>query len=219
MMTLQEKLNFSFRNVELLRQALTHRSYSDQNHNEKLEFIGDAVLGLALAEALMRRYPNLTEGELSKIRASFVNEAVLAELAREFGIDQLILMSRGEMLTGGAKKPRLLASAFEALIGAAFFDAGYEICQKMIEQIFSRHLESLTSGEHYASDFKSRLQEVAQARFRSTPVYRVIREEGPDHDKTFHVEVLVEGRALASGVGKSKKMAEQQAAQKALETL
>lgn len=220
-----EKYGYSFNNPELLVQALTHKSYHNENiktspgHNERLEFLGDAVLDLSLSAYMMRRFPDLDEGELSKIRASLVNEDTLAEIAQELGVAGLLRLGKGELQTGGAEKPRLLASALEAVIGALYQDSGFANSDNIIRQIFSSRIDELDLSIHYKSDYKTRLQEKMQETFKKTPRYELEKEEGPDHDKTFYVTLKIDNRVLAHGVGRSKKQAEQEAARQALENL
>ena len=221
-MTLSEKLGYEFVNSQLLERALTHKSYHNESagtsvgHNERLEFLGDAVLELVLSEFLFLEHSELAEGDLSKIRASLVNETTLAQLTNELQLSDEIKFGKGEAQTGGALKPRLLACALEATIGAMYLDAGYETAKSFILRIFKDQLQNLGQGVVYASDYKTRLQEFTQKEFRKTPVYTLLKEEGPDHEKIFFVEVKIEDKVLAQGEGRSKKAAEQSAAQKAL---
>ena len=221
-MTLSEKLGYEFVNSELIQRALTHKSYHNERggksigHNERLEFLGDAVLELTLSEFLFLEHSELAEGDLSKIRASLVNETTLAKLTNDLQLSDEIRFGKGEAQTGGALKPRLLACALEATIGAMYLDAGYESAKNFILRIFKPYLENLGEGVAFASDYKTRLQEFTQKEFRKTPVYNLLKEEGPDHEKTFFVEVKIEDRVLAEGQGRSKKLAEQSAAEKAL---
>jgi ribonuclease III len=215
-------LKREFRDPRLLVQSLTHRSFHNENpdesvgHNERLEFLGDAVLDLALSDLLMREFPDLSEGDLSKFRASLVNEAELADIAKELDFDRHIRLGKGELSTGGAKKPRLLASVLEAYIGALYLDQGFPEAFEFMRDIFVPRFEKLTSEKH-DRDFKTRLQERAQEQRRQTPVYELVEESGPDHHKTFVVAVLVGDQELARGRGRSKKQAEQEAAKAALE--
>lgn len=223
MITFQQKLGYQFKDVAHLTMALTHRSYVNEHnpkssaHNERLEFLGDAVLDLSLAEIIMAKHQDLKEGDLSKLRASLVNESALSELAISLGIDDLLLLGKGEIRSGGAKKPRLLAGAFEAVIGAMFVESGYNVCRDIIAQLFQPQMDALDLDSCFARDFKTRFQEFAQERYRATPVYAVTNEEGPDHEKTFSVEVRVGEKVLGVGIGRSKKQAEQDAARQALE--
>jgi ribonuclease-3 len=221
-MTFIEKFRAEFRNRELLDQAITHKSFHNENprtsngHNERLEFLGDAVIDLALSDYLMGRFPEMSEGNLSKVRASLVNEQALAQVALDMGFDRALRLGKGEAATGGARKPRLMASAFEAFVGCLYKEMGYLECSKFLAELFSVKVDELDLSVSYATDYKTRLQEVMQEKKRITPTYKVIKEEGPDHDKLFHVEVCLEERALALGCGKSKKQAEQHSAMVAL---
>jgi len=223
--TLQEKLTPSFCDGKLLVQALTHKSFHNENeeqsvgHNERLEFLGDAVLDLILSDLLMQRFPQLAEGDLSKIRASFVNETVLADMACECGLKEAVRLGKGEVRTGGGNKPRILASAFEAIIGAYYLDAGFQKAFQWVEELFISRLENLDLNLHFSMDYKTRFQELIQERYREAPKYVVIGTEGPEHEKIFYVEVHVVGKVVASGQGQSKKLAEQEAARLALEKL
>jgi ribonuclease-3 len=224
-MTLFDKFGYAFKSTDILRQALTHKSYHNENptktagHNERLEFLGDAVIDLSLSTDLMNRFPELSEGELSKIRASLVNENTLAELSRELGVDEFLLLGKGEHQTGGAAKPRLLASAFEALLGALYQDADFATADGIIRKIFAARIESLDMSIHFKSDYKTRLQEKLQGMLKQIPQYELESEQGPDHDKIFYVNIKVDDRVVARGSGRSKKQAEQEAAREALEIL
>ena len=225
MKSLQERLEYSFQTEDLLEQALTHKSYFNENRtiskgqNERLEFLGDAVLDLILSELLVDMFQHWDEGQLSKVRASLVNEKTLSELSIELGVDRLMLLGRGEQGSGGAKKPRLLASAVEALIGAVFQDGGYDPAKKLVLRLFTPKLDGDIKKLDYTEDFKTRLQEKVQEKFRVTPVYTVVSEDGPDHEKVFSSQVMVKKDVMAVGKGKSKKMAEQDAARLALEKM
>ena len=226
---LQTSLSYTFTTPELLLLSLTHKSYSHEqasglarshSDNERLEFLGDAVLDLALSAILMKRFPNDTEGALSKKRASLVNEETLAKLAMELRLDTLIRLGKGETKTGGLQKPRILASSFEAIVGAIFLDGGFPPAMNAAETLFDARLgEIALSNIDFKHDFKTRLQERAQEVRKATPTYKIESELGPDHDKLFEVSVLLDGEPLARGSGKSKKSAEQEAARKALELL
>lgn len=226
---LTESLGYRFHRAELLELAFTHKSYANEflggtstvaDDNERLEFLGDAVLDLALSEILMKRFPGDPEGALSKKRASLVNEDSLARIAQELGFDRYLKLGKGELKTGGLQKPRILASSLEAVVGAVFQDSGYIAVGDLIERLFKAQLSALeTQTIDFSSDFKTRLQERAQSKSKNTPTYRVESEAGPDHDKVFVVVVELESQILARGSGKSKKSAEQAAAQAALESL
>lgn len=211
-----------FRDPALLKRSLTHRSFHNENpaesegHNERLEFLGDAVLDLALSDLLMRQFPEQPEGDLSKYRASLVNESELAEIALELKFHEFMRLGKGELNTGGSQKPRLLASVFEAFVGALYLDAGFQRAYEFLKEVFTPRFAALaTDGKD--RDFKTRLQERAQEQHRQTPAYDLVEEAGPDHNKTFVVSVRLGAQELATGKGRSKKQAEQEAARKALE--
>jgi ribonuclease-3 len=226
---LAASFGYKFHRPELIELAFTHKSYANElmngssttgDDNERLEFLGDAVLDLALSDVLMKRFPLDTEGALSKKRASLVNEDSLCGIAKARGFDQYLRLGKGEIKTGGLQKSRILASSLEAVIGAIFQDSGYILVNNVIETLFAESLERLTTETiDFSADFKTRLQERAQEVRKSTPTYRLESESGPDHDKSFIVGVELDGESLATGTGKSKKAAEQDAAKKALETL
>ena len=220
---LQDTLHYRFKDLQHLQEALRHSSFvneqSDPNlrDNERLEFLGDAVLNLGIGHLLMRQYPMLREGDLSRIRANIVNESQLADIARGLELGPCLQMGKGEIQTGGFEKNSILANAIEAVIAAIYLDGGYHHAFDVIEHHFRKLIEmgpDLTTGQ----DFKSRLQEIAQSRIKEVPTYRVAAETGPDHDKTFHVTMRI-GDLETHGKGKSKKLAEQDAARKALELL
>ena len=216
---LQGELGYSFADPALLERCLTHvsheRSQSD-GHNEVLEFLGDAVLELAVSELLIRRYPERSEGDLSRMRAGLVNSDVLAEKAAQLHLGAFLRLGKGEESSGGRTKPSILADAFEALIGAVFRDGGYGPALGIVERYFAADLGEKNLGQR---DFKTRLQEISQMLFRQPPVYRVIAEKGPDHAKRFVTEIFVGGKVLGRGEGPSKKQSEQEAAERALQEL
>lgn len=220
---LEARLGYSFREPSRIETALTHKSFLNENpgigrtDNERLEFLGDAVLGLTVGHLLMERFPTAREGELSMTRAQIVNEQSLAEVAGELGLGEWLFLGKGEEQTGGRRKPSLIADAFEALIGAVYLDGGYERALEVVRRVFEPRIAAAAAPG--TTDFKTRLQEVAQARRRETPRYQVIGERGPDHDKVFEVAVLLGGREIARAGGKSKKEAEQRAAEAALAIL
>lgn len=222
MSQLEQRLGYSFKNPTLLERALTHKSFANElktatEHNEKLEFLGDAVLDLVVGEFLFERFPNDTEGGLSKKRASIVNEEVLSELALDMELNKLLLLGKGEILTGGATKPRLIASSFEAIVGALYLDGGFDVTKSFLRREFSALAERVCGQEDYEKDYKTRLQELVQKALRETPKYEVLAEEGPPHDREFLVCVRVKEDIWAQGRGRSKKNAEQAAAKIALE--
>ncbi len=215
-------LGHPFRHRELLVEALTHRSYANENSklaprdNERLEFLGDAVIGAVVASLLFEAFPEATEGELTRRRADLVCAESLAELARTLGIGPLLRLGRGEARSGGREKPRLLASALEACVGAIWEDADPEVAFVAGRALFAPLLHRTLPGTR---DFKSRVQELVQSRTGLTPRYRLIESIGPDHDRTFRVELLVGEEPIATGTGRSKSDAEQEAAREALESM
>lgn len=223
MSELEKVLGYQFQRQDLLQQALTHKSFHYESqgqstgHNEKLEFLGDAVIDLVLSELLMEMFPQDDEGHLSKKRASLVNEVVLAKLSKKLEISKHLQLGKGEQLTGGDQKPRLLASLYEALMGAIFLDAGFDQARGISREHFKSLMREMQLEDDFSQDFKTRLQEEVQSVLKEAPVYTVRSEEGPPHDRTFEVEVMIRGRALAKASGKSKKAAEQEAAKVALE--
>lgn len=217
----QTRVGYTFRNPDILRRALTHKSYSHEakddavRHNETFEFLGDSVLGFVIGDLLFARFPELDEGALSKMKAFLVSASSLAEKAREFEMGDVILLGVGEEKTGGRKKDSLLANLFEAVIAAVYLDGGVEAARQMIERSFAGEIESIDQQDLLFHDYKTALQELAQGRGLQLPEYSVVGEVGPDHDKTFVVEVRV-GTLTARGEGSSKKEAQQQAAKLAL---
>lgn len=222
---LEAKLQYQFKSEGLLDVALTHKSFhfepgaTSTAHNEKLEFLGDAVLDLVLSEWLMEQFPDAEEGSLSKKRASLVNETVLCEVAKELNLSEYLKLGKGERLSGGFEKPRLLASVYEAVIGAIFVDSGYDKTKEIVRIHFHQIQNRFDFSEDFAGDFKTRLQELVQGQKKLAPVYQHLHEEGPAHDRTFFVRVMVGDQVLAEGSGKSKKIAEQNAAQIAFQRL
>jgi len=219
---LEERIGYVFSNGTLLDTALTHSSFVNETQstghvdNERLEFLGDSVLQLIISELLFEKFPAAHEGNLSKIRASLVTERPLAEVAHSFGIGQWLLLGRGEDGSGGREKHSILANAFEAIIAAIFLDGGYQKIRTVVATIFHPLIER-SEEERLYRDAKSHLQEFCQASFKLMPQYALVNEYGPDHDKTFEIEVTIGSIAKKRGVGKNKKDAEQQAATKALE--
>jgi ribonuclease III len=216
---LQKELGYSFKDPALLVRALTHVSYDRQKsagHNEVLEFLGDAVLDLAVSDLLMRHNPEKSEGDLSRMRAGLVNSSVLAEKAAVLKLGALLRLGKGEERSEGRGKPSILAGAFEALLGAVFQDGGYDAARRIVESYFHADVTGKNLGQQ---DFKTRLQEISQMLFHEPPVYRLVSELGPDHDKRFVTEIAVGGKILGKGQGRSKKQAEQDAAKRALNEL
>jgi ribonuclease-3 len=204
--------------------ALTHKSYCNEHKyepcsdNERLEFLGDAVIDLAIGDRLMLRFPTADEGELTKLRSLIVNEEGLARVSRALNLGELLLLGRGEELTGGRDKNSVLADALEAVIGAIYVGNGMPAVLSFVDRAFGDALDGVAQGRQ-GHDYKSLLQEDAQGRLKASPKYRVISETGPDHSKTFEVEVSIGADVFARSTGRSKKEAEQSAAQKTLELL
>jgi len=217
-------LGISFWKREHLKRALMHKSYANENklshteHNERYEYLGDAVLELAVSNILFSMFPNHTEGDLSKLRAAVVNEEQLAELARGIRLGDYMFLGKGEDQTGGRDKPSLLSDAFEAVLGAIYLDRGFDKAAKVIRKTFETAIRQ-AGGVGYVSDYKTRLQEVVQGKFRTIPRYRMAREIGPDHSKTFEINLFINGEHMSTGLGASKKAAEQDAARLALERI
>jgi len=217
----EKKIGHSFKNQQLIQTAFTHRSYLNENrsnaaeHNERLEFLGDAVLELAVTEFLFSKYPDKPEGDLTAYRAALVNTVSISDAAVKLGMNDYLLLSRGESRDTGRARQIILANAFEALIGALHLDAGYKVAQKFIsEQLF--HKTDEVVAKRLWQDAKSKLQEIAQERHKVTPKYEVLNQSGPDHDRTFVVGAFIGEEKVAQGEGRSKQEAEQAAAEKAL---
>lgn len=216
-------LDYSFRDHSLLAEAMTHRSYANESHdenlpdNERLEFLGDAVLDLIVSHNLMTTLPNATEGELTRVRAEVVALPSLARLASLLDIGPCLLLGKGEERSGGRDKPSLLADALEALFGAIFLDGGFKKAQSVILPLFVPLLQQASAND--GQDYKSRLQEFLQGSQRQLPVYTLSETSGPAHDRVYHVDVLIDGQTYGSGVGRTKKSAEQSAAQATLKRL
>ncbi|HEY2389328.1 MAG TPA: ribonuclease III [Candidatus Binatia bacterium] len=223
---IQERLVYQFRKPELLETALTHRSRGATSgkagdkapsNNEKLEFLGDAVLDLAVSDLLMQHFPRYQEGDLSKLRASLVNARILGEKARALGLGQEIRLGKGEEKSGGREKESILAAAYEALIGAIYLDRGFVAARRVLAKQFAADLKARAGAA--SDDWKTRLQEITQRTFKTTPTYTLVRETGPDHAKHFVSQISVGDRTLGRGEGKTKKSAEQAAASAALQAL
>ena len=221
---LEERLNYTFYDIDLLSIALTHRSYVNENHyrsltdNERFEFLGDAVLGLCVSDLLINKYADFSEGALSKIRAGIVNEKPLAELASKLQLGICLLLGKGEENSGGRNKDSLLANSLEAVIAAIYLDSGFNAVKNILATLLAPLLEDNNLlAQNF--DYKTALQELCQKRYKTAPVYTMTDSSGPDHAKVFEVQVMVADKVPQSGYGKSKKEAEKQAAQKALEIL
>jgi len=219
--TFQEKLGIQFNELDLLRQAFTHRSYLNEHrgevkgHNERLEFLGDAVLELIATHFLYLKFPAQTEGDLTAYRAALVNAVTCAEVAQELGMNDYLLLSRGEAKDTGRARGILMANAFEALVGAIYLDQGYDAAKAFIDKYLFPKIDNIIQKKLWL-DAKSSLQEKIQDVDGVTPSYAVLKEWGPDHDKHFVVGVHVKDKLLAQGEGKSKQEAEQDAARAAL---
>jgi ribonuclease-3 len=213
---LQKELGYTFSDPSLLVRSLTHVSYKrdkSDGHNEVLEFLGDAVLDLAISDLLMRSYPDRMEGDLSRMRAALVNSTVLAEKAAALHLGKLLRLGKGEERSGGRNKESILAGAFEALLGGVYRDGGYKPARVLVERYFARDVREKHLG---LQDYKTRLQEISQMLFHALPSYRLLSESGPDHAKRFITAITVGGKVLGKGEGRSKKQSEQEAARKAL---
>ena len=216
---LEAVLGYRFANQELLETALRHPSWCNEqpdprpDDNERLEFLGDAVLDLVVSHRVMTRYPKAHEGDLSVTRQQLVSEAALSEVASELGLGQWIQLGKGEEKSGGRVKPKILADMFEALIGAVYFDGGYASAWDTVDRVLGGKIATVELKNFF--DFKTRLQETSQARLKTTPAYKVVQELGPDHDKRFVVSVTIGEDEWARAVGRSKKEAEQMAAAEA----
>ncbi len=221
---LERKLGCAFRDPTLLENALIHRSFVNENpqlalrDNERLEFLGDAVLGLCISDMLMKKFPAATEGQLSKLRASVVNEQPLAEMARRFSLGEYLLLGKGEEISGGREKNSILANTLEALIAAMYLDCGFDNTRRFVNAFFIP-LVAEGTGDAVYRDYKTVLQETARSRFKEAPQYVLSGESGPDHNKVFEIRLTISGVLSTLGTGKNKKEAEQQAARKALEEL
>lgn len=216
---LEHRLRVRLSDCELLRQAVTHRSYLGETtgfeSNERLEFLGDSVIGMVVSEHLYKCLEGRPEGDLSKAKAVAVSEPTLADAARALDFQSAMLLSTGEHMSGGRDRDSILSDMYEAVVGVIYLDRGLDAARRFILRTLSSVLQQIEEGSHLR-DYKSQLQQLSQSRHRVTPRYLVVHETGADHDKTFTVEVQIEGRTLGRGVGKSKKQAEQAAAGQAL---
>jgi ribonuclease-3 len=220
----EERLGHRFTEIKWLDQALTHKSFVyETNHpekvaNEVLEFLGDSVLNLAVSHLLLKKFPDAQEGALSMMRSQLVKRSSLASLSKELQLEGYLLLGKSQQLNGGLNKSSILANAYEALIGAIFMDSGFNRALEIIQQHFEPYLQARTPSILF-DDFKSLLQIYSQQSHGVSPQYRVVNESGPDHDKSFHASVIINGEVKGSGLGKSKKEAEQAAAKNALEEI
>ncbi|OFZ80134.1 MAG: ribonuclease III [Bdellovibrionales bacterium RIFOXYD1_FULL_53_11] len=224
---LQERLGYSFGDRGILLQALTHTSFGHEflqekpvalRDNERLEFLGDAILDVVVSDILLEAFPNANEGQLSKMRAAVVNEKTLALVAKSIGLQEVVRLGKGEIQTGGNLKPSILSCTLEALIASIYLDGGfnavYPVVRHLFSPLFSEERELISFCDH-----KTQLQEIVQAKWKVTPSYHLLATSGPDHAKTFEVEVRMKGKILANAKGQSKKEAEQNAAKAAIMTV
>jgi ribonuclease-3 len=221
---LQQTIGITFRDVSLLQQAFVHSSYTNENpglhlpDNERLEFLGDVLLSFIVTEKLYHEFPHSGEGELTEIRISLIRQETLAQLALTLKLGDYLHLGKGEEATGGRERQTNLADAFESLVGAIFLDQGLDAARDFVLSKLGSHLERV-SAEGIGRNYKALLQEFTQAKFKQLPTYRVVEASGPDHDKGFTVEVVLEDRVLGTGSGKSKRAAEMEAARSAWEKL
>jgi len=222
--SVEKHMGIRFRNRHLLKKALTHKSYANEKkleatfHNERLEFLGDAVLELVVSHVIMEQYPAASEGDLSKVRAAMVNEKTLASMAKFLEIGDKLYLGKGEEMGQGRDKSSLLSDAYEALLGAIYLDRGFKKAFKVLQK-HAQILLRKVNEEGFYKDYKTQLQETSQTLFKTIPRYRLVEEVGPDHDKTFTVNIFIQNELYGVGHGKSKKDAEQNAAKQALEVL
>lgn len=221
---LASRLSYTFNDIDILLHSVVHRSFlnerGDQNieNNERLEFLGDAVLSTVVSHLLIKRFPDADEGMLSKFRAKLVNENTLAKLAMDIELGRHLLLGKGEELTGGRGKPSILSDAYEAVIAAVYLDGGFEAAFSLVSRQFYILMQEISVTEA-SKDYKTELQEQTQEMFKVAPGYRLISETGPEHNKVFEVEVLINGERFGRGQGKAKKEAEQQAAMEGLDKI
>lgn len=218
---LEKKLKIKFKNKDLLTQAFIHRSYLNENpkfgmsHNERLEFLGDAVLELAVTEYLFKSYPQKSEGELTSWRAALVNAKILSRIAKDLEFNDFLLLSKGENKETGKARQFILANTFEAFVGSLYLDQGYKVCQQFAKKHIIQELPDIIEDELF-KDAKSSFQEEAQEKIGVTPTYKVLKEWGPDHARHFIIGVFLRDELVAEGQGSSKQEAEEEAAKKAL---
>lgn len=222
---IQEKIEYKFKDINLLNWALTHSSYANEYkkqkivYNERLEFLGDSILGLVVSDYIYKEYPKYPEGDLTKLRATVVCEPSLSFLAKNIDLGKYLLLGKGENSTGGRERVSILADAFEALIGAIYLDGAMESAKTFVLYHLEPAIEGAVNGIELFIDYKTQLQEILQKKNSGKILYKVVREEGPDHNKSFYTEVYVKEVILGKGIGKSKKDAEQDAAKSALKRM
>ena len=220
---LQKIIRVKFKNKSLLQRAVTHRSYVNESgrnirDNERLEYLGDSVLGLVVNEFLFRQFEDYREGKLAKIKSAVVSEATLAKVARNINLGEYILMGKGEDHSGGRERPSILANTLEAIIGAIYLDSGLKVSRKFVLSLIREEIDSVNNLT-YLRDPKTALQEYVQKKYKERPVYQVIEERGPDHRKEFTVRLMVNGREIVTGEGPSKRKAEMNAARASLKKI
>lgn len=219
---LEEKIGSNFKDKDLLKTAFIHRSFLNEHpneklpHNERLEFLGDSVLGFVISNYLYKKYPNHPEGDLTNFRSSIVNARILSKVAKNLNLGDYLYLSRGEEATGGRDRQYILANTYESLLGAIFLDRGLDKATDFVNKTLVPHLTDIIKKKLY-KDYKSQLQEISQAKFNITPSYKLISERGPDHTKIFEIGVYLDKKLIAKGTGKSKQTSEQEAAKIALE--
>lgn len=221
MTEVEEKLGYKFKKLQYLENALTHSSYANEyrrNSNERLEFLGDSVLSVIISDYIFKRMGTRNEGDLSKLRASLVCEQALDVVARRIGLDKFILLGKGEELTGGRERPSIVSDALEAVIAAIYLDGGIEKAREWVLDLMIKDIEEAIRG-NCVHDYKTRLQECIQKKKNAVIEYELVKEEGMDHDKTFTMQVKINGKSKGTGVGKNKKEAAQRAAKEALESM
>ncbi len=221
MRAFEKKLGYEFKNKELLETALTHSSYANEHRvqdNERLEFLGDSVLSVIISEHIFKRLVGVNEGELSKFRATLVCETSLAAMSKKISLNKYIRLGKGEAASGGSQRPSIVSDAFEALLAAIFLDAGMEFAKQWVLNLMHDSIDSVLAGNGY-EDYKTMLQEKMQHGTKGKVTYNTVAETGADHNKSFSVEVLIDGKVICRGSGRSKKDAEQHAARMALKKL
>ncbi|MDX9814468.1 MAG: ribonuclease III [Sulfurimonas sp.] len=211
-------LGYKFKDINLITQALTHKSFKQPYDNERLEFLGDAVLDLIVGEYLYAKFTKADEGKLSKIRAALVNENGFEKLARYINLGEALYMSNAEQNNGGREKPSILSNAFEAVMGTIYLESGLDVVRKIAIELIEKNYKDISLDSLFR-DFKTSLQEITQARYGEIPEYEVVASRGPDHLKEFEISLKLQGKEVARAIGKSKKIAQQNAAQKAIRIL
>ena len=218
MISIQQKIGYKFKDIRLLENALTHSSYANENHkksNERLEFLGDSVLSIIMSDYLYKKMSDTNEGDLSKLRASLVCEQSLDKVARRIGLDEALMLGRGEEMSGGRKRPSIVSDAFEAVLAAIYLDSDIETARNWLLPLMKDDIEDAIAGRR-SDDYKTTLQEKIQKNHAGTISYKLVKEEGQAHLKSFTVHVLLDGKKIGTGTGSSKKEAEQNAAKMAL---